>query len=216
MKRILLAALGLLALGGSAIAQVNVVPQVGLTTGYYAKVTYSSAFYGLVPVVTSGTDEVCIAGSATKTIRIQRIRLWGTTATAAQTLPVQLIKRNSADTGGTAATTTANPGVTTQIASLDTGQATNLSATATLISYTAAPTVVDTAPVYIDSQLLNMPLGLTTTQAPGVVDFNFALLVEDNVQAATLRGANQQVCINIGSAITNASVWNGSILWTEE
>lgn len=199
----------------AALAQINVVPQAGVTSGYVPKNTYSSAFFGLVPVVTSGTDEVCISGSATKVVRVQRITIWGTTATAPQTVPVSLLRRASLNTGGTAATTTANPGVTTQIASRDTGQNPNTSATAVLISYTAAPTVVDTAPVYIDSQLMVMPI-VTSLMTASPVDFYFSRDAENNIQIATLRGAAQQICVNIGAALTNASAWNGSIVWTEE
>lgn len=213
MRKLLLLFLALLAT--PTAAQVNVVPQPGLTTGYYAKVTYSSAFFGLVPVVTSGTDEVCITGSATKVVRVQRISIWGTTATAPQTVPLVLVRRATADTGGTAALTTANPGISTQIASRDTGQALNTSSTATLISYTAAPTVNDSAPVYVDSQLLVMPI-VTSLMTATPAEFYFARDNENNVQTLTLRGIAQQACVQIGSALTNASAWNGSIVWTEE
>lgn len=198
-----------------APAQVNTNQAVGFGLGYLAKATYSSAFFGLVPVVTSGTDEVCISGSATKIVRIQRITIWGTTATAPQTVPVNLLRRASLDTGGTAALTTANPGILTQIASRDTGQVGNTSSTAVLVSYTAAPTIVDTAPVYIDSQLMTMPI-VTSVMMPSPIDFHFARDAENNVALATLRGAAQQLCVNIGAALTNASAWNGSITWTEE
>lgn len=198
-----------------ASAQVNSVPQVGVTTGYLAKNTYSSAFFGLVPVVTSGTDEVCISGSATKIVRVQRISVWGTTATAPQTVPLVLLRRVSLDTGGTAGLTTANPGIATQIASRDTSQNGNTTSTAVLVSYTAAPTIVDTAPVYLDSQLLVMPI-VTSVMTAVPAEFYFSRDTENNVQVATLRGAAQQICVNVGAALTNASAWNGSIVWTEE
>ena len=130
----------------SALAQVNFTPQSGITAGYYAKQTYSSAFFGLVSAA-SATDVICITGSASKVVRLVDIKVSGT-GTAA-TFPITVLRRATADTGGTAATTTANPGVTTQIASRDTGQGLNTAATATLISYTANPTINDTSPVYI-------------------------------------------------------------------
>lgn len=216
MKKLLLIAALLGGLISPAVAQVNFVPQPGITSGYYAKNTFSSAFFGLVPVVTSGTDQICISGSATKTVRVQRIYLYGTTTTAAQTVALALVRRASLDTGGTAALTTANPGVATQIASRDTGQNPNTSSTAVLVSYTAAPTIVDTAPVYLETILFNMPLGLTTTQSPGVADFYYSRDAENNIQVPTLRGTTQQICINNTAALTNASVWNGYIVWTEE
>jgi len=216
MKKLLALSMAWALSTAPAFAQVNTVPQLGLTTGYLPKVTYSSAFFGFVPVVTISTDEICLQGSASRVVRLQRLTIYGTTTTAAQTLPIQLVRRVSLNTGGTPASTTANPGVVTQINSRDTAQATNLSVTAVPISWTAAPTIVDTAPTFIESQLMNMPFPTTSTQAPGIVDFNFQAWNEDLIQPPTIRGAAQAICVNIGAAITNASVWNGTITWTEE
>lgn len=195
-----------------ALAQVNTVPQVGVQSGYVGKTTYSSAFFGLVPVVTSGTDQICISGSATKTVKVQRITINGTTATAPQTVPLTLVRRASLDTGGTAAGTTANPGITTQISRRDLGSP---AATAVLVSYTAAPTIVDAAPTYIDSQLLSMPI-VTSVMPYVAADFNFARDIENLLQPPTLVGLTAQLCVNNSAALTNASAWNGSIVWTEE
>ena len=212
-NRFLGAALAAL-LSTSAIAQVNFVPQAGVTAGYYAKQTYSSAFFGLVPV-TGATDVVCIAGSASKVVRVTDIKLGGTVATAAITFPINIVRRVLVDTAGTAASTTANPGTATQIASRDSGQGLNTSSTATLISYTANPTINDTAPVYIDSAPLS--LNLTSVGASAVEDFNFGFLNEDNIQSPTLRGITQQICVNFnGVTLANAVALNGVITWTEE
>jgi len=214
MKKLLLAsaALGLLALC-PASAQINAVPQIGLTTGYLPKVTYSSAFIGLVPPA-SATDEVCIAGSATKVVRVVRMVIGGSAGTLVQ-LPVTVVKRATADTGGTIGTTTANPGITTQIASRDTGQAANTSASAVLVSYTAVPTINDTAPVYIDSA--NMSLSVTTAvTAPAMTVFDWGRDIENNVQVPTLRGVAQQLCLNFNTISISSGVLNGSVTWTEE
>lgn len=217
MKRTLLglAALGLLA--SVAIthvsAQINAVPQIGLTTGYLAKNTYSSAFIGLVPPA-SATDTVCITGSATKVVRVNRIVIGGSAGTLVQ-LPVTVVRRATADTGGTAATTTANPGITTQIAARDTGQATNASATAVLVAYTAVPTINDAAPVYVDSA--NMSLSVTTAvTAPAMTVFDWSRDIENNVQVPTLRGTAQQLCLNFNTISISSGVLNGSITWSEE
>jgi len=216
MRKLTLAFLGAVALAATlsgAFGQgVNTVSQPGLTTGYLPKVTYSSSFFGLVPVTTAGTDQVCITGSASKTIKIQSIKIWGTTATATQNVPLLLLKRVTADTGGTAASTTANPGITTQIAKRDPGSP---AATATLISYTAAPTVNDSAPTYVDSAILAMPI-ITSVEAAQPIDFNYARDVENFLQPLTLSGAAMQACVNNAVALTNASAWNGVIVWTEE
>lgn len=196
-----------------ALAQVNAVPAIGVGTGYLAKATYSSSFFGFVPF-TGGTDEVCIAGSASKTIRVDRIVIGGT-ASAIVNLPVTILRRAAVDTGGTVATTTANPGITTQIAARDTGQVTNLSASAVLVSYTAAPTINDTSPVYIDSG--TMILSATGTAAGvGNLVFDWSRDIENNVQVPTLRGAAQQICVNFNGTTPGTASLNGAITWTEE
>lgn len=212
MRKLLALVLGAVLLSAPAMAQVGTVPQVGLTTSYLARTTYSSSFFGLVPVVTAATDQVCISGSASKTVRVQRITIWGTTATAPQTVPISLVRRVSLDTGGTPAVTTANPGIVTQIAKRDTG---TIAATAVLVSYTAAPTIVDTAPTYIDTQLLVMPI-VTSVMGASPADFYFARDTENFLQLPTLVGAAAQFCVSNSAALTNASAWNGTIVWTEE
>ena len=213
MKRLLLSGVALVALATSALAQVNTVPAPGLGVGYIPKVTYSSAFFGLVPPA-SATDEVCIAGSTSRVVRVQRIVLSGTAGTLV-TLPVVVVRRATADTGGTAATTTANPGITTQIASRDTGQQTNASATATLISYTAVPTINDAAPVYIDAA--NLTLGVTSAATtPLATIFDWSRDIENNLQVPTLRGAAQQICVNFETISVSSGLVAGSITWTEE
>jgi hypothetical protein len=60
------------------------------------KATYTYSALGYTPVATP-TDVVEIQGSATKTLRIRRIKVGGV-ATAAGNMPVQLVRRSSADT----------------------------------------------------------------------------------------------------------------------
>lgn len=211
-KKLLLAGAALLALGGVASAQVNAVPQIGLTTGYLPKVTYSSAFFGLVPPA-SATDVVCIAASATKTVRVQKVAIGGTGT--AVSLPIQIVRRATLDSGGTIGLTTANPGITTQIASRDTGLATNASATAALVSYTAVPTINDSSPVYVDSGILGVVATSVGTPTPLTI-FDWELIIEDNIQVPTLaKGSTQQLCVNFGGVSTTSSL-NGVIVWTEE
>ena len=209
--RSLLTAL-LLGLSAPAFAQINVVPSPGLTTGYLPKTTYSSAFYGLVPPA-SATDVLCIAASATKTVRVQRVVIGGTGT--AVSLPIQVVRRASLDTGGTQGTTTANPGTTTQITSRDTTVATNASATAVLASYTAVPTINDSSPVYVDSGILGVVATTVGTPTPLTV-FDWSRDLENLLQVPTLaKGSTQQLCVNFGGVSTTSSL-NGQITWTEE
>lgn len=203
-----LALIGALFWAPAALAQVNVVPQVGVTTAYLEKQTYSAAFIGLVPAA-SATDVVCLAGSATKTVKLREIRLSGSAGTLV-TLPITLLMRTTADTGGTAASTTANPANT--IAKRDSNNAT---ATATPISYTANPTINDTSPTYVDSASLTLP---TTAAGTVTVPLNFSYVGQNTslMQVPTLRGAAQQLCLNFNAVSVSSGVLNGSITWTEE
>lgn len=185
------------------------VPQVGVTWGYVPKQTYSAAFIGLVPAA-SATDLVCIKGSATKTVVVRSIRLSGTAGTLV-TLPVTLLRRASADTGGTAASTTANPANT--ISKRDT---TNATATAVPISYTANPTIGDTSPTYIDSQSLTLNVTGTTAAAVVPLVFDFGKDMVNLNQAPVLRGTAQQLCLNLNAISVSSGVLNGSLTWTEE
>ena len=213
MKRILLGSVALALSASMALAQVNAVPQTGVTLGYLAKNTFSSSFYGLAPA-SSATDVVCIAGSATKVVRVQRIVISGTSGTLV-TLPLIVLRRATADTGGTAATTTANPGVTTQIASRDTSQAPNSAATAVLISYTANPTLNDSAPVYVDAANATFPV-TSAAVGPTATIFDWSRDIENNIQVPTLRGAAQQLCVNFGAISVSSGLVAGAITWTEE
>lgn len=210
MKRIFLSFLALAALPGAAFAQVNVVPQPGVTFGYVPKTTYSAAFFALVPAA-SATDVVCISGSSSKTIRLQRIVLTGSAGTAVN-VPVNIVRRTSLDSGGTPASTTANPANT--IAKRDTTSGT---ATATLISYTANPTINDSSPTYLDSGVLSLPLtstaGLTN---PLVFDWSRDITNLMQVPSIASGSTTGQICANFTAVSISSGVVNGSITWTEE
>ena len=189
-----------------ALAQVNQVPQVGVTSGFVAKTTYSAAFIGLVPAA-SATDVICLAGSATKTIKLQSIRLSG--SGTAISIPVTLIKRVSADTGGTAGSTTANPANT-----ISSRNSANATATAVPIAYTANPTIVDTTPTYVDSAELGVvatTVGLIGSQ----LFFEYTKDTNNLAQQPTLRGVAEQLCINL-NATSPTALLNGTLTWTEE
>lgn len=206
MRKLLL---GLALILGVTSAQAqNNVPQVGVTFGYVPKATYSAGFIGLVPVA-SATDVICLAGSATKIIKVTMIRLSGTAGTLVS-LPVTLVRRAAVNTGGTAASTTANPA--NNISKRDTTQAT---ASAVPISYTANPTITDSSPTYLDSAELTLP-----TTAAGVVSlplvFDYGKDLANLNAPVTLRGAAQQVCLNFNGVSVSSGLLNGSLTWTEE
>lgn len=206
-RRFLALALGLL-LAAPASAQVNVVPQTGLLTGVLGKTTYSAVALALPPAA-SATDIACIAGSASKTIRVIRIAISGTAGTLVSA-PFTLLRRASADTGGTAATTTANWANT--IAKNDTN---NPTPAATLISYSANPTIGDTSPTYLRSAYATLPVtSAGTSIVPIVWEFSNNGIGQN--QALTLRGAAQQACINLNGVSVSSGLLHISIEWTEE
>lgn len=208
MKRILISALGLLALGTAAWAQP--APQFGVIQGYAPKQTFSAVFIGLAPAA-STTDILCISGSATKTITLQQLKVSGSAGTTLS-LPATLLRRTSLNTGGTAASTTANVANT-----ISKRATTNATPSATLISYTANPTIVDTSPTYIDSVQLAVSLTtMATTSIPAVFDYR-----NDNnnlMQAPTIRNGQttQQICLNLNATSLASGLLTGSITWTEE
>lgn len=213
LRKSLLGGCAALALAASAaFGQVNVVPSPGLITGYFGRATYSAGFIGLVPAA-SATDLTCLAASSSKTVRVVEFRISGSAGTAVA-LPITVLRRVSLDSGGTAASTTANPANT--IAGHDTSVATNASATATPISYTANPTINDTSPVYLDSQSVNLPTTAAgSASVPGT--FSPGNYITGNVQTWTLqKGTTQQICVNLNSVSVSSGVINGKWTWTEE
>ena len=208
MKRLLLSAALLGALLAPAAAQVNPTP--GVISGYAPKQTYSAVWIGLVPAATA-TDLVCIAGSASKTITVQSIHMSGTAAAGNLTVPATILRRVALDTGGTAASTTANPANT-----ISRRVTTNGAPTATLISYTANPTINDTSPTYIDSQVITTPVA--TTNGGFVTNFDWGKDIENLYQGPTMRNGQttQQICLNLNGITITSGVLTGSITWTEE
>lgn len=210
--RILAAAAAAIAFCGAALAQpVNRVPQLGVTDSQGAsqvnpeglRTTYSAVFTGLAPAA-SATDVVCIAGSATKTIKVQYVEISGTAGTLV-TLPVFLAKRAAADSGGTPAAGNALP-VASKMDSL------NANATATLVSYTANPTINDASPLLIRAGTVTLPV--TTA---GVTNSRLNWTFGDAAgQTVVLRGAAQQLCINLSGISVASGLLAGSLQWVEE
>lgn len=217
MKRVLitLGALGLAAsLSALALAQAPVgsagvgsVPAPGLITGFqnYTQ-TYTAGYIGLVPAA-SATDVVCIAGSATKTIAVTKIQLSGTAGTLVS-VPITLVRRVTVDTGGTAGGTTANPA--NNIAKHDTNNAT---ATAVPISYTANPTITDSAPTYLQTANLTFPV---TSAGTSIAPLHWTYgNIATGEQPLILRGAAAQLCLNFNAVSISSGVATGSMTWYE-
>ena len=225
MKRILLA-LGLLwAIPASAqqntacvgIGGVNNVPIPGITCIQDPSVpSYAAASVSLAPASTA-TDIACLTGSATRTIRLKRIVISGVAGTAIN-VPVYIAKRASADTGGTSPTTIAT-GLPIPFA-LD---STFAAPSATLVAYTANPTINDANWTTALANIITAPTvsfaatGTLIGQPATVVDFS----AQQGISPPVLRGIAQQVCISMNTSGQTVSTPSGGLvsitwLWTEQ
>lgn len=207
-RRFLLGLVAWLGMTVAAVAQVGNVPAPGVTSGFIQKQSFAAVSIGLAPAA-SATDIFCIAGSASKTVKVSKVEVSGTAGTLITT-PAVFLRRASVDTGGTAASTIANPANT--IGKLDSGSA---AATATLIAYTANPTINDTSPTYIRAGNVTLP-----TTAAGTVIVPLLWDFGDNAtaltQQLTLRGAAEQACLNLQATSVSSGLMNISINWAEE
>lgn len=206
MNKFLGAALAAL-LSTSALAQVNVVPQVGVNSAVITRPTYSSVALSLTPAA-AATDIACIAGTnVSKNIFINHISVSGTAGTLI-TVPIVILRRASADTGGTAASTTANWANT-----ILRNDSFNGAPAATLISYSANPTINDTSPTYLRSRALTLPTtGAGTVISPASFDWETTSFG----QRPVLHNASEQLCINLNGSTISSGVLQLSIEWTEE
>ncbi len=212
MKRVLLALgfwLGLTTLAAAqcvAVGGINSVPQTGVACQSEPFIpAFAAAGYGIVPAA-SASDVACITGSATKVVRVQSVRVSGTAGTLV-TLPVILTKHTVANTGGTAATTTALP----VPVSLDTGTIATSGATATTTAYTANPTVDSTA---LQVEATTTSLNTTAALVNGPPAF-FDYKARNFLEAPTLRGIAQQLCVNLGGISVTTGALAVSFTWTE-
>lgn len=212
MKKFFLAFSLLLGLAAPAVAQVpcpgvggvNTVPQLGTACEQEPGVaSYAATGIGMVPA-SAATDFACLTGVAGKVVRLQAVSISGTAGTLIN-VPVTLNKNASLDTGGTANTGTALP-VPYRLDSI------NAAPGATATSYTANPTINDTAPGLIDSGVV--VLTATGTLA-GNTGLTFNYLIHNFIEAPTLRKATEQICVNLNGTSPSSGVVNVTFKWTE-
>jgi hypothetical protein len=206
IRKFLLGTVAGFALTSAALAQ-NTVPQIGVNTATIREQTYSASAVGLAPAA-SATDIFCISGSSSKMIAIRRISISGTAGTLI-TVPVTLVRRASLNTGGTLATGAALPAASPHLS-------TNGTATATLASYTANPTIHDTSPLYFRAGNATFPV-----TSAGTVIFPLEWFGGSQVETYTqgfdipAGSTAQQYCLNLGATSVSSGLLNISITWTE-
>ena len=208
MKRLLLGAVALLALGGIAASQVNVVPQVGLNTANLRQNTYTAAIHGLIPAA-STTDFFCISGSTTKTIKIHRIELSGSGTLGSS--PVYLNHNSALDTGTAAVVATYGPVAFPLMSS-------NPTATAVVTAYNTTggnPTIGGTAIIFRVGNIVVAPTSTTTIGMDRRV-WQFGTVTSMYDQSLIIPpNTTEQYCLNLAASSLTA-VLGGTIEWTEE
>lgn len=162
------------------------------------KPTYSASV-GFSPTATTATDVCRLTGSASKTIKVRRI-FFNAQATTAVTVPVSVIKRSTANSGGTATTLTNVP-YDSQFAA----------ATAVASVYTANPTVGTAVGNLADPYF---SIGNLTTG--GAQAFPSVLLYGQQGAAITLRGVAQSVVVYLNGGSYSGIVASCTFEWTEE
>lgn len=164
-----------------------------------AKTTYSVASLGVGPAL-APTDIFTITGSATKTIRINKISISGTKTTAGQ-IDIVLLKRSTANTGGVAVAQSIVP-----------HDSNNPSATAVANVYTSNPAVLGTLVGNIIVDKLFLPATGTATDG-GTKSYEFSIRAG---QSIVLRGVNEVFALNLNAVSATGGSFNITCEFTEE
>lgn len=212
MKRLILSLSLLLGFTLSANAQcvgvgsINNAPPPGIICQQDSVVPTYHAVGVAIAIGTAPTDVSCITGSATKVIRLKKVRLSGTAGTAIN-ISVFLTKHIVANTGGTPATSTALPTAYPM-------DSTNPAVSATLQAWTANPTIADAASTVINGATLFLPVTSTASGAASVIfDWGSGGIA---LEGPVLRGIAQQVCVNLnGVTAPSSGLLNVQWVWTE-
>ena len=166
--------------------------------------TYSVSWQAITTAA-SLTDFVTLVGSATKTVYVRYIACSGL-ATAAGSGTIAVVKRSTADTGGTALTPSATVG-----GQLVPHDSSSPAATATSNAYSANPTT-GTLVGIVRSDKIN--LAPANAGGTSVLAWTFAA---DNVQSVTLRGTAQSIALSgLGTALPAGTVLTCDISWIEQ
>ena len=166
------------------------------------KATYSAAFQ--VTAATNPTDIVEFVGSATKKIKIRRIRINGT-ATAAGILEVLIVRRNAVDTAGTATF----PVISQYDTSSPTGQG---AATAVVETYAANPTEPAAMTILVETLVAVVPTGTLAALHFPPLDYLWGA----GGNTPVLRGTAQTLVINLNGKVNAGTLLYITIEWTEE
>lgn len=155
-----------------------------------------------IAVAVSATDIFTITGSATKTIAIKRISV-SAIATSPSNAIIQLIKRSTANTGGTSTASTAVP-----------YDSNNGVASATVLAYTANPTT-GTQVGILNSTRLPVGVGAPGNSTPIASAERDLFLSSSRGQDIILRGVSQVLAINLSGVTIAGGSFSCDVEWTE-
>ncbi len=166
------------------------------------KASYSAAVSGFV-CAAGTTDLIVIQGSATKIIRITKVSISGTTtAGSGFSINSTLIRRSTANIGGTLASMSAVPH--------DTADA---SGTAAVKYYTANPTTLGTQVGILTANRISFPQAGANGLGVNANEIDFGVRP---AKAIVLRGVNEYLALNFGGITITGPVVSCTIEWTEE
>lgn len=187
----------------SKAARVTLYNSDGVYNG--EKATYrASSIIPFVPAVTASRSIFVIGGSATKTIRVKRIRVSGFSLTAVAYIAINVVKYSTATTGGTSTSLVQVP--------LDSNFPAGTSAQ--VRTYTAVPTDGTLVGTIASWRTL---MQATTAAAAGVIEphiFDFGDMPETT--GIVLRGTSQEVALVFPVAPATTVTMTVDVEWTEE
>jgi len=183
-----------LTIGASQAVDATVV--AAPTDGF--KRTYSANVLGLVPPATP-TDIFSITGIAGTVVRVIRITITGT-RTAASVSDMQVVKRSTANAGGTSAAATAVPNDSRFPA-----------AGATVLSYTANPAALGTLVGAVASSKIHIGSAGSGPVSPLVFEFGKKMGA-----SGILRTASEVFAVNMNAVTIAGNNFDIFVEWTEE
>ena len=164
------------------------------------RATFRYVAQDITPVATA-TDVLVLTGSATKVIRVTKVEVVGT-ATTASIYDHYIVKRTTANTGGTSTNVTA-----AKSDSADDAQ------TAALALYTANPSAVGTG-IAVEAHKTYLSASATPGAAALPSSYEFGVR---NDKAIVLRGTSESLAINFnGQAVPTGASLYLSFEWTED
>lgn len=171
------------------------------------KETYRAAIIApLATAVTANVPWFVMQGSASKTIRVQRIKISRVVSTAAAYLQINLAKYSTNATGGTSTTLTLTP--------LDSNSGASTSGGIRI--YTAAPTAGTKVGDLSSTNVLSQSTTVAASAVPNIFDLDFRGQGGET-SAIVLRGNTQEIALYYPVAAgAGSSIGGLEIEWTEE